>query len=69
MKLWKLSFLLLLLLGVGLPFGTASCKKKICSDSCIFNHDGQCDDGGEGSEYNMCEFGTDCADCGEREHE
>jgi len=29
--------------------------------------DGDCDDGGTGSEYAFCAFGTDCADCGVRE--
>jgi hypothetical protein len=28
--------------------------------------DGDCDDGGAGSEYNTCLFGTDCDDCGVR---
>ena len=28
--------------------------------------DGNCDDGGPGSEYSYCDFGTDCADCGPR---
>ena len=28
--------------------------------------DGHCDDGGEGSDYAACPFGTDCTDCGGR---
>ena len=28
--------------------------------------DGECDDGGSGSAYDICELGTDCTDCGER---
>jgi hypothetical protein len=46
-----------------------------CSDSCSFSNNGQCDDGGYGSEYtykgleyrrNDCRCGTDCGDCGPR---
>ena len=41
-----------------------------CSNACIgtpsFAHDGYCDDGGLGSEYNSCQMGTDCDDCGVR---
>jgi hypothetical protein len=29
--------------------------------------DGNCDDGGPGSEFNVCSPGTDCADCGPRQ--
>lgn len=28
--------------------------------------DGQCDDGGHGSEFGLCELATDCSDCGVR---
>merc|ERR1711988_1854760 len=35
-----------------------------CSDTCRYAFDRACDDGGEGSEYSLCEIGTDCADCG-----
>lgn len=38
-----------------------------CSDSCSYAGDGECDDGGEGSDYNVCDFGSDCSDCGTRE--
>ena len=38
----------------------------ICTDSCAYSFDGDCDDGGSGSEYSFCEIGTDCGDCGER---
>ena len=31
-----------------------------------FTRNGVCDDGGPGSEYSRCAFGTDCADCGPR---
>ena len=31
-----------------------------------YGQDGHCDDGGDGSDYAACPFGTDCADCGGR---
>jgi hypothetical protein len=37
-----------------------------CSNSCIYPSDGMCDDGGSGSLYSICNFGTDCTDCGTR---
>jgi hypothetical protein len=34
-------------------------------NSCyVHNHDGYCDDGGPGSQFNACSLGTDCSDCG-----
>lgn len=42
------------------PGGTA------CSDTCFSAGDGVCDDGGRGAEGDLCGYGTDCADCGER---
>lgn len=59
-----------LLFAVGVAFltlSTAGCVKKLCDDTCAWPKDGECDDGGEGSLYNNCDLGTDCADCGERE--
>lgn len=38
----------------------------LCTDSCDFRGDSECDDGGHGSEYGSCPLGTDCADCGPR---
>lgn len=37
-----------------------------CSNTCQWANDGVCDDGGSGSTYNLCDLGTDCADCGAR---
>jgi hypothetical protein len=37
-----------------------------CENSCSDHDDDTCDDGGPGSEFNSCDYGTDCADCGER---
>merc|ERR1719399_1929521 len=38
----------------------------ICEDTCDWNNDAYCDDGGPGSEYDWCDFGSDCTDCGPR---
>ena len=37
-----------------------------CGESCYYSSDMDCDDGGEGSEYNFCTLGSDCIDCGQR---
>ena len=39
---------------------------NLCTDTCHYESDGDCDDGGQGAEYSSCELGTDCADCGSR---
>ena len=38
-----------------------------CNDTCNFSDDGDCDDGGPDSDYSVCDFGTDCTDCGRRD--
>ncbi len=38
-----------------------------CTNTCEFSFNTFCEDGGEGSDYNFCELGTDCADCGPRD--
>lgn len=43
---------------------SAGCLK--CMDSCYWAKDGSCDDGGPGSDFSICELGTDCSDCGNR---
>ena len=59
------------------PFAPAS---YICLDACggytfdgpgalaeiQYHNDQHCDDGGDGSEFATCPFGTDCTDCGPR---
>ena len=37
-----------------------------CTDTCKWSSDGLCDDGGPGSQYPWCAYGTDCTDCGVR---
>merc|ERR1711907_646414 len=40
---------------------------NMCSNTCDQREDDYCDDGGEGSEFALCDLGTDCIDCGARE--
>jgi hypothetical protein len=42
-------------------------RLEICGASCEFANDASCDDGGVGSDYDSCLYGSDCADCGPRE--
>lgn len=37
-----------------------------CTDTCSTRFDGECDDGGPDSVYDVCALGTDCTDCGPR---
>jgi len=40
---------------------------EACDDDCYYAADGECDDGGPGSSYDMCiHEGHDCTDCGIR---
>lgn len=38
----------------------------MCTNTCRFAGDGECDDGGGGSTTGLCAFGSDCDDCGSR---
>ncbi len=38
----------------------------MCTNTCSSANDGECDDGGPNSLYNVCSLGTDCGDCGPR---
>ena len=42
-----------------------SCEPT-CNSNCHYDSDGECDDGGIGSQYSECPEGSDCGDCGER---
>ncbi len=46
--------------------GTGGTGGYICENSCFDAYDGFCDDGGPDADYYICEYGTDCADCGPR---
>ncbi len=55
---------------VGLS-GLAGCfqdpnEEDLCTNTCQYAYDGECDDGGPGSITSLCPCATDCADCGER---
>jgi hypothetical protein len=54
-------------IGGGYMAGTGGAGDRIfCTDTCSTAYDGLCDDGGPGSLYSVCEYGTDCNDCGAR---
>ncbi|MEE2788389.1 MAG: hypothetical protein VX589_13685 [Myxococcota bacterium] len=38
----------------------------LCANTCLFSRDGACDDGGEDAAFSLCDYGSDCADCGVR---
>ena len=40
--------------------------RNLCTNSCPFASDGDCDDGGPGADFSLCDLGTDCNDCGTR---
>lgn len=46
--------------------GGSGVSGTLCSNTCTYAFDGECDDGGWGSEYSLCSIGTDCGDCGTR---
>lgn len=33
------------------------------NNNCVYAYDVDCDDGGEGADYSLCSYGTDCFDC------
>jgi len=45
----------------------ASMNVSACTETCEWASDGDCDDGGLGTEYSSCAIGTDCTDCGMRQ--
>lgn len=45
----------------------STCVQGQCSNTCLFGiSNGNCDDGGPGSEFSICTYSTDCFDCGDR---
>ena len=40
--------------------------EEVCEFTCPYDGDGDCDDGGPGSDFSICALGTDCSDCGPR---
>ena len=57
------SVLVLVLSLYGVYGVDAACS---CSETCSYSQDFDCDDGGSGSEYEICAVGSDCIDCGVR---
>ena len=53
-----------LLMIMALLLGSARGQQQ-CDDTCggWFINNGECNDGGPGSEYSVCPYGTDCTDC------
>merc|ERR1712196_452323 len=41
-------------------------QEVVCTDTCYYPADDECDDGGDDSLYHLCPFGTDCTDCSNR---
>ena len=41
----------------------APMEATMCTNFCVHSRDGDCDDGGPGSEYSLCARGSDCNDC------
>lgn len=48
------------------PFAPGG-NPTVCYNSCYHSSDGDCDDGGPGEEYSLCEICSDCEDCGPRQ--
>ena len=47
--------------------GTLTCAPTgLCSETCNYSSDNDCDDGGDGAEFSSCTVGSDCLDCGPR---
>ena len=46
----------------------ADCGPRValCTNTCIYPSDNDCDDGGNGAVFPFCTYGTDCYDCGPR---
>ena len=49
------------------PAPVSGSGAEICTNACSYSGDNSCDDGGPGSVYVSCKYGTDCLDCGSRE--
>jgi hypothetical protein len=48
------------------PPSSSRSDDVLCSNTCHHAYDGECDDGGVGSDHSGCSLGTDCYDCGTR---
>eukprot|EP00750_Incisomonas_marina_P033659 INCI9923.4.p1 GENE.INCI9923.4~~INCI9923.4.p1 ORF type:complete len:1656 (+),score=236.80 INCI9923.4:346-5313(+) len=41
----------------------------VCGNTCSYAFDGDCDDGGPNSDFSVCNYGSDCGDCGVRDQD
>jgi hypothetical protein len=49
----------------GTANATAECRcTNVCTGAPQYAVDDECDDGGPGAGYDLCEYGSDCLDCG-----
>ncbi len=51
----------------GAPAPDGALPGMLCSEECPYSGDDECDDGGPDSLDGLCDFGTDCMDCGPRD--
>jgi hypothetical protein len=58
--------LLLAIVAVTVSAQSSPPPPVLCSETCNFASDVDCDDGGPGADFNACTYGTDCTDCGPR---
>lgn len=47
--------------------GSDCTTEGYCANTCYWAYDGECDDGGTDADWDVCDYGTDCYDCGTRE--
>ena len=52
--------------GIDLFQTSSGGSSPVCNNTCRYRFDGECDDGGPGSDYSLCTLGSDTADCGSR---
>jgi hypothetical protein len=65
--LWLLPFTLACGGAANTPGGDdGSSGGDLCTNTCEFANDGECDDGGPGADFDDCAYGSDCRDCGPR---
>ena len=66
----RMARLALLLYGTAVTHATHTVgvvgPNTLCFEDCYAKSDGDCDDGGDGSQYSICSYGNDCVDCGPR---
>ena len=61
-----ITVLLIITIAMGMAVHNITAQKFTNSDTCQYARDNDCDDGGPNSITNLCNYGTDKSDCGER---